>query len=420
MARNYLNSVGPNGILITHGDNDTFPLWYAQEVEEVRPDVRICNTSLLGTDWHIDQMTWACNQSAPLDLRVPHSMYLYGTNEFVYIYDTKEQAMLLKDVMDVFRHPDIKLALSGGRKVDYIISRKLVIPVNKENALKSGIVPEKFADKIQDCIVLEIPEGKNYLSKPELFMLDLLSNYQWDRPIHMLNQGGDLDIGLKNYLMYDGFSTHLIPFPNKPGTIQPGIVDSDKLYRMMTEVYSWDAMKRDDYFVDYQNLITHLGVLPQRGIFVNAANACVLDKHPERALELLDKCQECIPAPQYPWESLCLGLSANDYMVIEMVDTYLMLGEREKGLKLAAEIADDLMTTARFYKQFYPYEKANLETCSNYVSFLVNVLKTDGEVLFAAKVEDNMKQILAGKVELDDNPSVPGLEDLEAILDSAK
>ena len=112
--------------------------------------------------------------------------------------------MLLSDVMKVFKHPDIKVALSSGKRVDYIIARKLIIPVNKENALKSGIVPEKFADRIPDSIVLEIPAGKSYLTKPELFMLDLLDNYEWDRPLHMLNQGGDLDIGLKEYLMYDG------------------------------------------------------------------------------------------------------------------------------------------------------------------------------------------------------------------------
>ena len=111
MARNYLNSVGEQGILVTHGDNDTFPLWYAQEVEDVRTDVRICNTSLLGTDWHIGQMKWACNKSRPLDLSVGEEQYLYGTNDAVYIYDTRDQVIPIKAVMDVFKHPDAKLML---------------------------------------------------------------------------------------------------------------------------------------------------------------------------------------------------------------------------------------------------------------------------------------------------------------------
>ena len=131
MARNYLNSVGPQGILITHGDNDTFPLWYAQEVEDVRTDVRICNTSLLGTDWHIDQMKYACNESKPLPLTVEPDQYLYGTNEFIYIYDTRDTIIPISTVMDVFKHPKAKIELTSGRMVDYIMSRRISVPVNK-------------------------------------------------------------------------------------------------------------------------------------------------------------------------------------------------------------------------------------------------------------------------------------------------
>ena len=302
MARNYLNSVGEQGILVTHGDNDTFPLWYAQEVEDVRTDVRICNTSLLGTDWHIGQMKWACNKSRPLDLSVGEEQYLYGTNDAVYIYDTRNQVIPIKAVMDVFKHPDAKLMLESGKSVDYIVSRKISIPVNKENALKSGIVPAEFADLIQDEIIIEIPAKKSYITKPELFMLDLLSNYQWDRPIHLLSQGGDINIGLKDYLMYEGFSSKLVPFRNKIGNINPGIVSVDSLYDKMMNVYCWDALKRDDYDVDYQNYYTFLGVLPQRELFVTAASALLKAGDKERAIAILDKCQECLPANVWPIE----------------------------------------------------------------------------------------------------------------------
>jgi len=208
----------------------------------------------------------------------------------------------------------------------------------------------------------------------------------------MLNQGGDLDIGLKDYLMFDGFSSRLVPFKNKLGSIQPGKVDTDQLYHLMTEVFSWDALKRDDYFVDYQNLITHLGVLSQRSIFVNAANAFIKAQEYDRALEMLDKCQECVPAETYPLETVCIGFTGNDYMVIAMVDDYLTLGQRDKGLLLAAKMADALTTTARFYMDFYPYEKQNFETCVNYIYYLVETLKSAGEMEFAKEVEDNLKQ----------------------------
>jgi len=268
MAYNYLNSVGDQGILITHGDNDTFPLWYAQEVEEVRTDVRIVNTSLLGTDWHIDQMKYAVNESKPLDLSVGQSQYLYGTNEYIYLYDTRNQAMPIEDVMKVFKHPEVKLALSSGEKVDYICSHKIIIPVNKENVLKTGILPLEYADSIPENIVIQIPEGKDFLTKPELFMLDLLSNYKWDRPINMLNQGGDLNIGIKDYLMFEGYSYKFIPIKNKIATGDVGVIDTERLYHLMTDVYSWDQVKRQDYFVDYQNYYTNLGVMSLRNLFV--------------------------------------------------------------------------------------------------------------------------------------------------------
>ena len=393
MAKNYLNSVGENGILITHGDNDTFPLWYAQEVENVRPDVRIANTSLLGTDWHIDQMKYAMNESAPLDLTVAPRQYLYGTNEFIYVYDTRDTALYLSDVMNIFKHPKAKIPLSSGKMVDYIMSRKFIIPVNKENVLKYGILDEKYADMIPDEIVLTMSKDKDYLTKPELFMLDLLSNYQWDRPINLLSMGGDINIGIKEYLMYEGFSYKFVPIKNKTKSTDIGFADPEDLYNKMKNVYKWDALKRKDYFVDYQNFYTFCGVLSQRNLFVNAAKEMLKVDDTERAIELLDMCQECVPVENFPLDITYLGFS-NEYMVLEMIENYFMAGADEKALDLAKRFEDELFISTEFFLMNYDDAKREFDACYNCISYIAELADHFGYKEYGAEVRKRFNDLL--------------------------
>ncbi|MBP5572445.1 MAG: DUF2723 domain-containing protein [Bacteroidales bacterium] len=392
LAANYLNSVGPNGFLITHGDNDTFPLWYAQEVESIRTDVRILNTSLLGTDWYIDQMKYACNESAPLPLSVPQSQYLYGTNEYVPIVDNRGTEMMIDDVMAVFRHPQLKVGLASGRKVDYIPSRKIVVPVNKENVLKYGIVPADFAEEIPESITLTIPKGKDYLTKPELFMLDLLAGYDWSRPINMLNQGGDINIGIKDYLFYEGFSYKLVPLKNKVSSLNAGKVDLDGLYNKLKNVYRFDALSADGWFVDYQNYYTHLGVMSIRQLFATVARSMAKSGYTAEAADLLDRGMEA--TRQLPLETIPIGFVANDYMVIDIISQYYKYGQKEKADALAEKLAGEMLETALFYYDFYDWAKDDFETSLQYLYYLEDEVKKGGNAELAVWIDTGIKAIL--------------------------
>ncbi|MBR2063656.1 MAG: DUF2723 domain-containing protein [Bacteroidales bacterium] len=393
LGMNYLRGVGENGILVTHGDNDTFPIWYAQEVEGFRTDVRVVNTSLLGADWHIDQMKQAVYESAPLDLSIGKRQYLQGENEYVLIYDTRDTVLPLSDVMKVFRHPDAKIPLTNGQYADYIASRRFSIPVNKENVIRYGILDERFADMIPSEIVLEIPEEKQGITKPELFFLDLLSNYEWDRPLNFLSAGGDIKIGIKDYLMYDGFTYRFIPIKNKTNLQENGFTDVQELYRKMTSLYTWDTLKKEGWYVDYQNLYTFAAVMSQRKIFSFVAQELIEAGENEKAVDMLDMCQKMIPERSFPLDLVLYGFN-NEYDIIRMIEAYHMAGAPEKASELGARLADALLESTAFFLNNYEDGKSHFDLCYNLLAYLSALEDEYGDSALATSIRDRFNNLL--------------------------
>ena len=385
MAYNYLQPLGENALLVTHGDNDTFPLWYSQEVEGVRNDVRIMNTSLLGMDWYIDQMKCKMYDSDPVPFTLDKKQYFYGTNDFVQIYERFNRPMLLKDVMDIFKNPSITIQLSDGKNHNYISAKRLLVPVDKENVKKYKIVEEKDFDKIADTIELVIPEGKNSLDKVELTMLDMLSNYKWDRPIYFLQKGGDLNIGIKDYMQYEGFAYKLVPIKSATGTDSGSLeqtASGDQMYNRVMNLYKWDNFRDTTLNMDYQHIMTFNCLISPRDIMAQTAKILYREGQKEKAIEVLDRMQELIPSATLPLNTAVIS-GLNDRAILDAISLYSAMGEKEKAYKLADEFAKETVEAIVLYAKPYrgsllSYE--GLNQAFTYLLVLQDVFKNNNDI----------------------------------------
>ena len=172
-----------------------------------------------------------------------------------------------------------------------------------------------------------------------------------------------------------------------------GFADPEDLYYKMKNVFTWDALKRTDYFVDYQNYYTFCGVLSQRQLFVNVAREMMKIGDEERAVEMLDMCQECVPEENFPLDMIYLGFS-NEYMVVDMIELYYEAGAPEKARDLAARFACDLLVSANFFLNNYDLAKREFDTCYSSLSYVAEVADYYGDTEFAEEVRNSFNTLL--------------------------
>lgn len=247
---NYLKSCAPDAILFTYGDNDTFPLWYAQEVENVRPDVRIVNLSLFTADWYIDGMRKKSNASAPLPLSLKPNQYVTGTRDIMYYQDYKiAQSIELKEIVAVLLsdHDEDKVTMSDGSKYNVLPTKNLKISVNAKEVVDTGTVPLEDAGKIAKT--MEWTYNEDYVTKGTLALFDILANNNWKRPIYFSNAMPSAQyIGLDKYLYSEGLNLRLLPLkPEESKPEQHELVNLKPLYNNLMHLYRYGNIKNANY-----------------------------------------------------------------------------------------------------------------------------------------------------------------------------
>lgn len=293
---NALSNTLPNSIIMNNGDNDTFPLWYMQEVEGVRPDVRIMNMSYIAADWYIAQMTRKYNESEPVPFSLPPHKWMGDTNNGVIVYEDErvQGSVPLRDLMAFIASDSngTQLSYDGYEWFDYIPSRTFHIPVNKENALKSGIVREEDAHLMVDSLPLTIPG--NVVKKDDLMFLDLLATFDWERPLYFVFREKLRKFGLEDYLQFDGFAYRLVPIRSEYDTK----VDAEYLWHNLMELDRYGNVKDPRVYVDYFTRYTYDAIGARMG-FVRLAYALLDKDDTARAVQALDRAVEEMPFEQF-------------------------------------------------------------------------------------------------------------------------
>lgn len=388
MAKAYLASCEPNAILFTIGDNDTFPLWYAQEIEGFRTDVRIVCSTLLPTDWYIDQMQRRAYKSAPLPISFTHKQYVDGTRDFM-IYDYSgpfaKDTISITTLIDSIKSNKYKIEYAQGKYTNAFPSKNVRIPVSRNQVIKNKVVPQKMYDSIVDNIYIKLP---NAIYKHNMIMLDIIRNNNWERPIYF--SGGSFDpedyIWMKDYLQLSGMCYKLVPVKTSQANSDPlgmGFVDGDLMYNIFTKT-DWGNGGSPDIYHDPQ---TRRNSLSFRKNLARTMQALIDEGKPKKAREIIDIAMKNFPVDYYAY-----------YFITEpFAGGYYQLGDKQSARALLEKLMGKYRQNLEYYKAL-PFENqtvVEMEIAKDLQAYesLLTVMQENNDIEFYNKHKPKFDQM---------------------------
>jgi hypothetical protein len=350
MARNYLESCPPNAILFSFGDNDTYPLWYAQEVEGIRPDVRVVVNSLLGSDWYMRELRYKVNNSEKFDVifseeqvagnKLNYVLYSPLNNNAEKNYQNLDSVLryVVGDQTGKYSRP------TEGGPMNIFSTHKFKVPVNKANAIAAGIA--KSTDSIADELLIDLNPQRNYIVKNELAMYAIIATSQFKRPICFTSPQELTELGLDKYVRLRGMAYELVPFKVE------NPVNTEAAYNTMMTKFAFGNAKNPNVYFDEENR-RHLNSL--RMAVAQVAFSLIVEGKQDKAKKLLRKLDSETNEKSLPYGMTSTrGGNQDNRIASEVLRACYAAGDFELAKKIAKSISTDVNQQLSYYNSLGP------------------------------------------------------------------
>ncbi len=388
-AANYLESCAPNSIIFTQGDNDTYPLWYAQEVEGIRRDVRVVNLSLLGVDWYINQLRRKVNDAAPVPMTMTPDKIRGSSRDVVAVVENTRIApegkyVSLQEIMK-FVADDSPRSKAGGSDRDYIPTRNLKMASDPNKSVQNGAIGKGDEDLIVPEIKWQLPRNKRSLYKNDVMVLDIIAANNWERPIYFaISVSPGSYLGMEKYFQLEGLAYRLVPIENSERGPYKGRVNTEIMYSNLMNKFKFGNINDKDVHVDSD---LRRMTINFRGNYARLAEALTKKGDKKRALEVLDRSLEMMPDDAAPFDMYMYGT----------IESYYETGNYKRANEVTEQVANRLLQDLAYYKtlgsKHARAHSTDRRMKESFITQFANLADEKGEKDFAKQLKDRLAEV---------------------------